>query len=79
MPRLSRLIRNGCPHSDEFFRGCGMNADGSIELGFRRTALQRYGEALDYLRRVGADHVATQDNIRIFVDDEFHHCPLIAA
>src|ERR1039457_3565589 len=53
------------------------NRCGELRLG--RAALQRNGEALDYLARVSTHHVTADDTISLAIDDQLHEDTLVAA
>ena len=57
------------PHRDELFGRCRMDADGGVELCFGCAAVERYGQSLNDLSRIGSNHVAAKDSITRAVDD----------
>mmetsp|Transcript_15337 Transcript_15337/g.55212 ORF Transcript_15337/g.55212 Transcript_15337/m.55212 type:complete len:569 (-) Transcript_15337:81-1787(-) len=75
---LSLLLRVGphpprrVPHRDKLLRARRMNPDARVELLLRRAALQRDAQPLHDLRGVRADHVASDDLVRVHVHDELH-------
>src|ERR1039458_10143879 len=56
-----------------------MDSNRCVELGLGRAALQRNGEALDYLARVSTHHVTADDTISLAIDDQLHEGKLVAA
>ena len=67
------------PHRDEFLSRRGMNRNRRIELSLGRAALECNCQALDYLARIGADHVTADHAIGLSIDDQLHEGTLIAA
>src|ERR1700686_3642982 len=54
-----------------------MNSDSRVELHLRRMTFERDGEALDYLARISAHHMASQYPIGLPTDHQFHEAVLV--